>query len=39
MKFGSWDGGEDDGHNSVGSVEISKIFATQDSFFPQENAI
>ena len=33
MKFVSHDGGDDGEHHSVGLVEISKIFMTQDDFF------
>ena len=34
MTFDSFAGGDDGKHNSVGSVEISKIFDTQSDLFP-----
>ena len=33
MKFDSIEGVGDGEHNSIGLVEISKTFATQDDFF------
>ena len=33
MEYGLFDGGEDDEHSGIGFVEISKILATQDTFF------
>ena len=33
MKFGSFDGGDDDEDNNVGRVKISSMFSIQDDFF------
>ena len=35
MEFGSLGRGEEDEHNGIGFVEISKIFETQDSFLTE----
>ena len=37
MEFGLFDGGEDGEDNSVGHVEMCKIFTTQDAFFFEQN--
>ena len=37
MEFSWFDGRLDVEDTGIGSVEISKIFANQDDFFPQQN--